>query len=107
MPMVNDTMVSTIVIAAPWASEVDVSEDRKTVESKFTAAYRCGANRTAPTGRPALSCQVRGPDGSYWTMSRTAGSMLYLVAMAARVPSSLSTLMAAVRASPSSVLPFV
>jgi hypothetical protein len=39
-PMVNETTVSTMVIAAPWASEVDVSDDRKTLTSKCTAAYR-------------------------------------------------------------------
>ena len=43
--------------------------------------------------------------GRYWMTSRLAGSRLYFVASAARVPSSFSALSAAVSAVPTSVLP--
>ncbi len=59
-PSANDTIVSAIVIAAPWASEVDVSDGQ---EDRRVEAHRClpGECGKAPTERPA-PCDGRADD---------------------------------------------
>ena len=79
-----ETAVSAMATRAPLRNPSDVRASRKTFGSKF----------------------IDGPSaGRYWMTSRLAGSRLYFVASAARVPSSFSALSAAVSAVPTSVLP--
>ncbi len=98
------TMVSTIVIAAPWTSE---GERQRRQEDRGRSSRRPTARRIGHgADREPAPCPRRA-GRLYWTTSRMAGSMLYLAAIAASVPFVLERREAAARASPSSVLPFV